>query len=132
MKTTYLIAATLALAAAQQAQDPCALRSMDIDWANVENVTPEEFYEAAGPAADVYENAWYKLPDDVQHQSTTSLLRYIKNDCALQGGEHACETGLLNREQCFAVGCCDWDDEEEACFSAVGQDVCDGEPIVGA
>merc|ERR1712087_636189 len=94
MKTTYLIAATLALAAAQQAQDPCALRSIDIDWANVENVTPEEFYEAAGPAADVYENA--------------------------------CETGLLNREQCFAVGCCDWDDEEEACFSAVGQDVCDG------
>ncbi len=39
-------------------------------------------------------------------------------------GEQVCEGHGLDEGDCAQKGCCQWDENSGACYSAVGQDMC--------
>ena len=44
--------------------------------------------------------------------------------CCSSNGESVCEGRDFPKDTCLSIGCCQWDSEEEDCFSAVGRNPC--------
>ena len=47
-----------------------------------------------------------------------------------KNGEEACEGQGFDKAQCLDVGCCQFDDFDRECFSAVGTDTCETGKII--
>jgi len=80
--------------------------------------------------------AAYAAPQ-VNDQSIISQQPYVSNGVlqmhGSDNGEMVCEGHGLNREQCQAIGCCEYERDEMfsvppnySCYSSVGQDQCFG------
>jgi len=70
--------------------------------------------------------AAYAAPQGCQNYPCVSNGMYQMRGS--DNGETVCEPQgyPLNRDQCQAIGCCQFDEENNSCYSAVGQNQCFG------